>query len=64
MSPDVSAEIGHMWATRKPPVALDCTATRAEQRVFDELYDVWIDPKDGRTALSPARAPDCSRTPC
>lgn len=50
MSPDVSAEIGHMWATRKPPVALDCTATRAEQRVFDELYDVWIDPKDGRTA--------------
>ncbi|MEU8720454.1 DEAD/DEAH box helicase [Streptomyces antimycoticus] len=50
MSPDVSAEIGHMWATRKPPVAIDCAATPAEQRVFDELYDVWINPKDGRTA--------------
>ncbi len=50
MSPAVSAEIGHMWATRKPPVAIDCTATPAEQRVFEELYDVWVHPKDGRTA--------------
>lgn len=50
MSPDVSAEIGHKWATRKPPIAIDCTATPAEQEVFEELYDVWISPKDGRTA--------------
>ncbi|MFC8449173.1 DEAD/DEAH box helicase [Kitasatospora sp. NPDC057223] len=50
MSPDVSAEIGHKWATRKPPIAIDCTATPAEQQVFDELYDVWISPPDGRTA--------------
>ena len=50
MSPDVSAEIGHMWATRKPSVAIDCLATPAEQRVFEELYDVWINPQDGRTA--------------
>lgn len=50
MSPDVSAEIGHKWATRKPPIAIDCTATPAEQQVFDELYDVWISPQDGRTA--------------
>jgi ERCC4-related helicase len=48
MSPDVSAEIGHKWATRKPPIAIDCAATPAEQRVFEELYDVWISPKDGR----------------
>ncbi|MEU2965816.1 DEAD/DEAH box helicase [Streptomyces ardesiacus] len=50
MSPDVSAEIGHKWATRKKPITIDCTATPAEQQVFDELYDVWIHPKDGRPA--------------
>ncbi|MFJ9841637.1 DEAD/DEAH box helicase [Kitasatospora sp. NPDC101155] len=50
MSPDVSAEIGHKWATRKPPIAIECTAGPAEQRVFEELYDVWINPSDGRQA--------------
>ncbi|MFC1436949.1 DEAD/DEAH box helicase [Streptacidiphilus sp. N1-10] len=49
MSPDVSAEIGHKWATRNPPISIECTASPAEQQVFDELYDVWIHPKDGRT---------------
>ncbi|MCX4429583.1 DEAD/DEAH box helicase [Streptomyces mirabilis] len=50
MSPDVSAEIGHKWATRKPPMAIECTASPAEQRVFDELYRVWISPEDGQPA--------------
>jgi len=49
MSPDVSAEIGHKWATRETPIAIECTASPAEQQVFDELYDVWIHPQDGRT---------------
>ncbi|MFI6626461.1 DEAD/DEAH box helicase [Streptomyces sp. NPDC050528] len=50
MSQDVSAEIGHKWATRKKPRAFDCPASDAEQRIFEELYDVWISPGDGRSA--------------
>ncbi|MFG2821541.1 DEAD/DEAH box helicase [Kitasatospora sp. NPDC048365] len=50
MSPDVSAEIGHKWATRKKPESIECRASAAEQRIFDELYDVWIRPADGRRA--------------
>ncbi|MFP8903083.1 helicase-related protein [Streptomyces atacamensis] len=50
MSPDVSAEIGHKWATRKKPEAIDCVASDAEQRIFEELYDVWISPGEGRSA--------------
>ncbi|MEV7196848.1 DEAD/DEAH box helicase [Streptomyces sp. NPDC093510] len=50
MSPDVSAEIGHKWKTRKQPEAIDCPASDPEQRIFEELYDVWINPSDGRTA--------------
>ncbi|MFB9463568.1 DEAD/DEAH box helicase [Streptomyces cinereospinus] len=50
MSSDVSAEIGHKWATRKKPVAFDCPASDAEQRIFEELYDVWISPGEGRSA--------------
>ncbi|MGC4951095.1 DEAD/DEAH box helicase [Streptomyces sp. DT224] len=50
MSPDVSAEIGHKWATRKPPVAFDCVANPTEQKIFEELYDVWIRPEAGQSA--------------
>ncbi|MGW2374174.1 SNF2-related protein [Kitasatospora sp. NPDC001683] len=50
MSSDVSAEIGHMWASRRPSEALDCVASDAEQRVFEELYDVWVKPTGGRPA--------------
>ncbi|MFF9072798.1 DEAD/DEAH box helicase [Streptomyces sp. NPDC014872] len=49
-SPDVSAEIGHKWKSRKKPEAIDCPASDAEQRIFEELYDVWISPGEGRRA--------------
>ncbi|MET8318502.1 SNF2-related protein [Micromonospora sp. NPDC005189] len=42
ISPEVRDQIGDRWADRGPSEALHCTATPIEERIFDELTDVWL----------------------
>ncbi|MCZ7374900.1 helicase-related protein [Micromonospora sp. WMMC250] len=42
ISPEVRDQIGDRWADRGPSQALHCEASDREERVFDELTDVWL----------------------
>lgn len=42
ISPEVRDQIGDRWAARGPSQALHCAATPIEERIFDELTDVWL----------------------
>ncbi|MEU1884621.1 helicase-related protein [Micromonospora rifamycinica] len=42
ISPEVRDQIGDTWADRGPSQALHCPAGPIEERIFDELTDVWL----------------------
>ncbi|MBM7084577.1 helicase-related protein [Micromonospora humidisoli] len=42
ISPEVRDQIGDKWADRGPSQALHCPASPIEERIFDELTDVWL----------------------
>ncbi|MGC4808222.1 helicase-related protein [Micromonospora sp. DT233] len=42
ISPEVRDQIGDRWADRGPSQAVHCAAGDAEERIFDELTDVWL----------------------
>lgn len=51
VSPEVRDQMKGQWADRGPSLAIRCAATSAEEKVFEELADVWL-PTDGRTSVS------------
>jgi superfamily II DNA or RNA helicase len=53
-SSDVAAEVGAAWADRLKPQGVPVAASPAENAVLDELADLWLYPRDGR---SPASGP-------
>ncbi|MFF3686194.1 DEAD/DEAH box helicase [Streptomyces sp. NPDC002187] len=46
VSPEVRDQMKGQWADRGPSESVRCLATPAEERVFEELAQVWL-PKDG-----------------
>ncbi|MBE1532627.1 DEAD/DEAH box helicase [Actinomadura algeriensis] len=42
VSPEVQDEMGDRWPERGPSVSVRCAATPAEERVFEELTQVWL----------------------
>jgi superfamily II DNA or RNA helicase len=51
VSPEVRDQMKGQWADRGPSQAIRCTATPAEEKVFEELAEVWL-PTDGRASVS------------
>ncbi|WP_328506483.1 DEAD/DEAH box helicase [Streptomyces sp. NBC_00391] len=51
VSPEVRDQMKGQWADRGPSQAVRCAATPAEEKVFEELTEVWL-PTDGRTSVS------------
>ncbi|MFC5751068.1 DEAD/DEAH box helicase [Actinomadura rugatobispora] len=43
VSPEVRDQIGGRWPDRGPSVAVRCPATPKEERIFEELTQVWLD---------------------
>ncbi|WP_084960279.1 DEAD/DEAH box helicase [Thermoactinospora rubra] len=42
ISPEVRDQMGGKWPDRGPSVSVRCTATPAEERIFEELTHVWL----------------------
>ncbi|MEW2384313.1 helicase-related protein [Micromonospora sp. NPDC047707] len=42
ISPEVRDQMGDRWADRGPSQAVHCAASPIEERIFDELTDVWL----------------------
>ncbi|WP_233604416.1 helicase-related protein [Micromonospora sp. HM5-17] len=55
ISPEVRDQIGNRWADRGPSRALHCPASAAEERVFAELTEVWL---EGKWSDHPIRGQD------
>ncbi|WP_330322749.1 DEAD/DEAH box helicase [Streptomyces anulatus] len=51
VSPEVRDQMKGQWADRGPSLAIRCAATAAEEKVFEELAEVWL-PADGRKSVS------------
>jgi ERCC4-related helicase len=52
ISPEVRDEIGTMWPERGPSVPIRLTASPAEERIFEELTQVWLEgPERGGSAV-------------
>ncbi|WP_406156394.1 DEAD/DEAH box helicase [Streptomyces sp. NBC_00882] len=54
ISPEVREQMKGQWADRGPSMSVHCAATAAEERVFEELAEVWL-PRDGRSSVSESR---------
>lgn len=44
------------WADRGPSESVHCVATPAEERIFEELAEVWLPQGDGGTSVSESRS--------
>ncbi|MET9244943.1 DEAD/DEAH box helicase [Nonomuraea sp. NPDC003709] len=42
ISPEVRDQMGSKWPERGPSIPIRCAATRAEERIFEELTQVWL----------------------
>jgi len=42
ISPEVRDQIGDQWADRGPSVPIHCPATLAEEKIFEELTQIWL----------------------
>ncbi|MGX1633691.1 SNF2-related protein [Streptomyces albidoflavus] len=51
VSPEVRDQMKGQWADRGPSLAIRCTATPAEEKVFEDLAEVWL-PTNGRKSVS------------
>ncbi|MFG3056908.1 DEAD/DEAH box helicase [Kitasatospora sp. NPDC048239] len=51
ISQEVREQMKGQWADRGPSRSVRCTATPAEERIFEELAEVWL-PSDGRKSVS------------
>ena len=51
-SPDVAAEVGHMWAERPEPEVKAVAANAAEDAVADELSTTWLHPVRGAAPVT------------
>lgn len=54
VSPEVREQMKGQWADRGPSMSVHCAATPAEERVFEELAQVWL-PGDGGASVSESR---------
>nr|WP_309074903.1 DEAD/DEAH box helicase [Streptomyces sp. NWU339] len=54
VSPEVREQMKGQWADRGPSTSVHCPATGAEERIFEELAEVWL-PGDGRPSVSESR---------
>nr|WP_229859608.1 DEAD/DEAH box helicase [Streptomyces poonensis] len=56
VSPEVREQMKGQWADRGPSESVYCAATPAEERIFEELAQVWLPPQDtGRPSVSESR---------
>ncbi|GAB3277683.1 DEAD/DEAH box helicase [Actinocorallia lasiicapitis] len=56
VAPEVSDQMGDRWPDRGPSEPVTCAATPAEEKVFDELTEVWLSggaPVDAKNRLFP-----------
>ncbi|MFF2407622.1 DEAD/DEAH box helicase [Streptomyces sp. NPDC058092] len=51
VSPEVRDQMKGQWADRGPSQSVRCSATPAEEKIFEELAEVWL-PADGRPSVS------------
>ncbi|MGW3823117.1 SNF2-related protein [Streptomyces sp. NPDC005071] len=51
VSPEVRDQMKGQWADRGPSQSVRCSATPAEEKIFEELAEVWL-PTDGRKSVS------------
>ncbi|MFE9830477.1 DEAD/DEAH box helicase [Streptomyces halstedii] len=51
VSPEVRDQMKGQWADRGPSQSVRCSATPAEEKIFEELAEVWL-PTDGRPSVS------------
>ena len=49
---DVAHEVGDNFPDRKEPIPIDCPASPAEDAVFTELDEVWINPPNGESPVT------------
>ncbi|MFF2125605.1 SNF2-related protein [Streptomyces olivochromogenes] len=55
VSPEVREQMKGQWADRGPSESVHCAATPAEERIFEELAEVWLPQGDGGTSVSESR---------
>lgn len=55
VSPEVREQMKGQWADRGPSESVHCVATPAEERIFEELAEVWLPQGDGGTSVSESR---------
>ncbi|MEU8674423.1 DEAD/DEAH box helicase [Streptomyces sp. NPDC048560] len=51
VSPEVKDQMKGQWAARGPSQSVRCAATPAEEKIFEELAEVWLS-ADGRKSVS------------
>ncbi|MFI1069887.1 DEAD/DEAH box helicase [Streptomyces puniciscabiei] len=55
ISPEVREQMKGQWADRGPSTSLHCAATPAEEKIFEELAQVWLPRDDDRPSVSESR---------
>ncbi|MFD8129095.1 SNF2-related protein [Streptomyces mirabilis] len=55
VSPEVREQMKGQWADRGPSESVHCAATPAEERIFEELAEVWLPQGEGGTSVSESR---------
>ncbi|MEU6555032.1 DEAD/DEAH box helicase [Streptomyces sp. NPDC046915] len=55
VSPEVREQMKGQWADRGPSTSVHCTATPAEEKVFEELAQVWLPRDEGTPSVSESR---------
>ncbi|MFI1486134.1 DEAD/DEAH box helicase [Streptomyces sp. NPDC020747] len=55
VSPEVRDQMKGQWADRGPSESVHCTATPAEERVFEELAQVWLPQDPDTSSVSESR---------
>ena len=55
VSPEVREQMKGQWADRGPSESVHCAATEAEERIFEELAEVWLPQAEGSASVSESR---------
>ncbi|KUO03970.1 DEAD/DEAH box helicase [Streptomyces caeruleatus] len=55
VSPEVREQMKGQWADRGPSTSVHCAATPAEEKIFEELAQVWLPEDPDRSSVSESR---------
>ncbi|MFC5214741.1 helicase-related protein [Streptomyces coerulescens] len=55
VSPEVHEQMKGQWADRGPSTSVHCAATPAEEKIFEELAQVWLPQNPDKSSVSESR---------